>query len=344
MFPLYNVTAMEKVLLVRTDRIGDVVLITPAVQLLKKAYPEIFISVLVSEYTKDVLEGNAHIDEIITVKPFLKMAGELKKKKFDTCVLFFVEPKSAMACFLAGIPKRIGPASKIWSVFLNKIIFQHRSKIAKHEASFNIELLKPLGVEPEKSKTRIYLTEKQNEKAKVFLKENYGIKETDFLVCVHPGSGGSAKNWHDENFAKLTDKIIKNYPQLKVMLTGSRNEQALLNIIASQVQNKPIILKHSLELKEFIAVLNQSRIVITNSTGPLHIADALGKKTLSFFPNIKECLPVRWGPYGEGHIVLTPHRTQCPECIKRNGCMDLITVGQAFDAFEKLCKQIKTVL
>jgi ADP-heptose:LPS heptosyltransferase len=325
---------MSRVLLVRTDRIGDVVLITPAIELLKKHFPNIKISVLVSEYAKDILTANPHIDEIITVKPFWQLVKELKSKKFDSCILFFVEPKSALACFLAGISKRIAPASKIWSIFANIRIFQHRSKTQKHEADFNIELLKPLGIEPQKSKTRIYLTDEENTRVKQLLKKNYGVGEQDVLVCIHPGSKGSAKNWLPQNFAKLADEIIKKHPKIKVVLTGNNKEQPLLNQMSQTMQNKPMLLK-PLALRSFIAVLNQSKIVITNSTGPLHIADALGKKTLSFFPNIKGCLPFRWGPYGEGHIVLTPHNEECSEC-KVDGCMSKITVENALESFEEL--------
>lgn len=325
---------------VRTDRIGDVVLITPAIELVKKSLPNAKISVLVSDYTKDIFFGNPHIDEVITVKPISKLAREIRQKKFDAAILFFIEAKSAMACFLAGVPKRIGPASKVWSLLLTRMVFQHRSKTClEHEADFNIELLKPLGIKPGKTKTKIYVTETQNQKAKKLLKENYDINETDFLVSIHPGSKGSAKNWSPANFAKLANVITEKYPSAKLMLTGSNKEKSLLNEISANVAKKPIVLE-PLPLKDFISVLNQSKIVITNSTGPLHIADALGKKTLSFFPVIKGCRYCRWGPYGQGHIVLTPHEEECPKCKTRNGCMDSITVEKSLKAFEELAKNI----
>ncbi|HUT85279.1 MAG TPA: glycosyltransferase family 9 protein [Elusimicrobiales bacterium] len=334
---------MEKVLLVRTDRIGDVVLTTPAIELLKKNRPDVSISVLVSQYTKDVLKNNPHIDEIITVKPLFKQVKELKQKKFDCCILFFVEPKAALSVFLAGIPKRIGPASKIWSLFLNKMIFQHRSKIMKHEADFNIELLAPLGIKPEiktpPANAKVFVSDAANEKARNFLLKHYGIKNTDTLICIHPGSKGSAKNWPASHFAELADKIIDQYSDVKVLLSGNNSEQKLLDEISSRTENKPFALNTPLSLEDFIGILNQTKIVVTNSTGPLHIAAALGKKTLSFFPMIKGSTPQRWGPYGQGHIVLTPHEKECPKCKTQNGCMDLISSEEAFKSFQKLVTQ-----
>jgi ADP-heptose:LPS heptosyltransferase len=331
---------MGKILLTRTDRIGDAVLITPAIELLKKSLPNTKISVLVSPYAKDIFTDNPDIDEIITVKPLFELVRELKQKKFDTCILFFVEPKTALACFLAGIKQRIGPASKIWSVFLNKMVFQHRSKVKKHEADFNIELLKLLGIKPRSTKTHIMLNEAQNLKAQNFLKEKYAVSKDDLLICIHPGSKGSARNWPPENFAKLADSIVDNYRNFKIMLTGAKNEQHLLNEISTLMQKKPLLLKETLALKDFIGILNQSKIVITNSTGPLHIADALSKKTISFFPNIKACLPYRWGPYGHGHLVLMPHDKECPLCKGQKGCMDKITPYQAFEKFRELVGKV----
>lgn len=323
-----------KILLVRTDRIGDVVLVTPTISILRKKYPDAYISMLVNPYTADILKNNPDLDEVIVEKRFLTLLEEIKTKKFDITILFFVNLKVAILTLLAGIPVRIGPASKIWSIFLTKRIFQHRSKVEKHEADYNIDLLKVLGItELFRKNPKINLKEEEKARAKKFLLDNYGIEESNFVIGIHPGSRDSAKNWPKEKFAQLSDRIIKEI-NAKVLFTGGATEKKLLENIADMMIKKPIILDRQVNLREFIALISQCKIFIANSTGPLHIAVALNIPTVSFHPPIKVCSSKRWEPYGNGHIVFTPIGPECSKCIGKKcvhyDCMDLISVEDVF--------------
>ncbi|GHT42717.1 putative glycosyltransferase [Bacteroidia bacterium] len=265
----------------------------------------------------------------------------MRRKEFNTAIIFFLDAYGALLTFFAGIPTRIGPRSKIWALFLTKSIRQRRSLGEKHEADYNSALLKPLFVYYHPAKTKIFVPKKDDIKAKNYLKENYGIDMFDDLVFMHPGSKGSSLNWPAANYALLARKIMQSYPTVKLMLTGGPEERSLLEDIAGKAKPfTPFELKDSLPLEDFIALINQCAVFISNSTGPLHIAAALGKKTLSFFTNIKACLPRRWGPYGKGHAVLQPPAEKCSsknhKCTEE--CMHLISVDAAFDAFSKLLK------
>ena len=329
-------TEAKRILAVRTDRIGDAVLITPALALLRRRYPEAHIAVLVSPYTADIFKGNPAVNQIITLKPTLELTRELRALKFDAAVLFFVDKRSVLPISLAGIPLRIGPGSKIWSALLNKIIFQRRSKNPGHEADFNTALLEPLDIVPQKEPCRIYLSDEEKNAAALRLEREHGITAQDKLVILHPGSRGSAKNWPPQRYAELAALLLEANPQLKILLTGAPDEVPLLEEIRALSGKDIALTKDKLSLRELIAIISRARLLATNSTGPLHLAVAIGVHTVSFFPPLKGCLPQRWGPYGEGHAVLMPKHPTCSKCTAEAcqdfNCMASIAPAQALDA------------
>ena len=331
---------MKRFLLVRTDRIGDLVLVTPAINILRRNYGDAHISVLVSAYTAPLLENHPGVDEIIVDdKPLFQLAKELREKKFDACIHFFVTSKTAAATALAGIPERIGPASKIWSLFFTRRIDQHRSHILRHEADFNLDLLDHFDLDRTDAKTSLFITDTESDFAKKYLLEKLGITDKDVLVIVHPGSRGSARNWPARNYSRLADRILATMPGVKILLTGTPQEQPLLRFVEKNMMLKPVVLGEGVPLRMLMAIITQARTVITNSTGPLHIAVALGVPTVSFFPKLKGCMPERWGPYGEGHTVLQPEGEDCASCTgpdcKRFDCMDSIDPEKALAAVQK---------
>jgi len=330
----------KRFLLVRTDRIGDLITVTPAISELRRNFPHAHIAVLASRYAADAVKNNPDINEIIIKDDFFKTLRVVRAGRFDTTVIFFLDAYAALITFSAGIKQRVGPVSKIWAVFLNNGVKQSRSKVTKHEADFNLDLLKKLGITPGFALPKVYVPDGDNKKAQTFLKEKFNITQSDKLIMLHPGSKGSAQNWPAENYGTLARKIKEAYPDFKVMLTGAPSEQALLTEIATHAAPQtPLILKEVMPLTDFIALINQCTFFVSNSTGPLHIAVALGKKTLSFYPNIKGCLPTRWGPYGKGHITLMP--SQYCETKDNPDHMRDITPDMAFDAFQKLLAENK---
>ena len=333
----------KRILAVRTDRIGDCVLITPALALLRQHYPDAHIAVLVSPYTADIFKGNPAVNQIITLKPLLELTRELRALKFDTAIMFFVDKRSMLPVSLAGIPHRIGPGSKIWSALLNKIIFQRRSKNSGHEADFNTALLEPLGIRPQKEPCHIYLSQEEKDLAAKRLEREHGIKPEDRLVILHPGSRGSAKNWPSRRYAELAALISNENPKLKLLLTGAPEEAPLLEEISALSGKGLSFTREKLSLRELIGVISRASLLTTNSTGPLHLAVALGVPTVSFFPPLKGCLPQRWGPYGTGNTVLQPELPVCARCSEKCryfNCMDSITPTQALDAAKETARAL----
>src|SRR3989338_7347536 len=339
---------MKKILVTRTDRIGDVVLSTPVFISLKNSFPSISISVLVREYTKDIVTDNPNVDEVIiydpegehkNIKGLLKLAKEIEKKKFDTALILFLDFKVGLLTFLSKIPRRIGPGTKLAQIFLTDRIKQHRSKVDKHETDYNLELAEILGAKPVRQ-SEIYVPDKITKKVNVFFSEllTHNLQLITPIVGIHPGSGGSARNCKPERYAELADKIIDKTGAV-IFVTGSPAEDELLDRLVSIIKGKAFKYISYGGLKELAAVIKRFNVLVGQSTGPIHIATAVGTPVVSIYCPIFVCQPKRWGPIGEKDIALMPDVPFCKKCIfekcKYYDCMDKISVDTVFKEVEK---------
>ena len=322
----------------RTDRIGDTVLSIQTADLVKKHFPQSKITFVVREYTKPVLENNPSIDDVITIDNLTirDLSQKLKQKKIDVSISLFASKESVYAPFFAQIPIRIGPMSKFRSLLFNVKIIQKRSMSIKNEAEYNLDLLKPLGIENEMAYPKINLRDEEIEFGKKYFDENRRdnpmFVPTQKLIILHPGSGGSSKDWALERYFKLAKSLeTKGF---EVFITGSDKEIDLYKSRKYLEQNelsKDCLLDKQLDMRKFFAVIKQADVFVSNSTGPLHCAVALGVKTISFYPPLKVCKSLRWGPFAEDmtrHFVFTPDLSECMKCSRDCRyflCMDMIS-------------------
>lgn len=325
----------RKILISRTDHIGDVLLSTPVVGLLKKKFPDTFVSFLTSRYASVVLKNNPDIKEILYIEDE-NLVSELRNRRFDSAVVLFPTFEVCRKIFMAKIPLRIGPASK-WFVplFLNKPIFQHRSRVEKHEVEYNLDLLAPLGVEPEKVNLNFVVSSE----AKTFAmdwKSKNDISDDDNFVIMHPCMKGSALNWPLKCYAELADRLVEG-KRAKVLLSCGPGEEDVIRDLAGLMREKPIVLDKVLDLSFLAGLISEADLVVCPSTGILHLAVAVGIKTVSVFPPILVQSKKRWGPYSEGHLVFEPpvscgrkFRCQREKCLCYN-CMQKITVDSVYE-------------
>ena len=162
------------------------------------------------------------------------------------------------------------------------------------------------------------------------------------FVVLHPGSGGSAKDWSPENFGKLAECVGETDPDLKVVVTGSRGEEALCERVVRASGGRAISLAGELALKDLAALIGSARAFVSNSTGPLHVAAAIGTPVVGLFPPHRAMSKERWGPYTSSRKVLVPDTS--PECgICNDGatgcpCMNSISVPQVAEALFSLIR------
>jgi len=295
-----------RILISRPDRIGDVVLSTPLPREIKIKYPKSFIAVLVRDYTKDIYLNNSNVDEIIIYKedePFLTLTKRLRKYDFTHSLILLPNEKINYAVFFSGIKKRIGVGHKFYQFVSNsKSVYRNKYIPLRHEADYCADEIRKLQVIPHSINPEIYLTESEKEevnKIKLSLAPN-GEK----IIGINSTSGNSAPNLKPAEYSKLIKKLL-NVDDIKIVITDLNPPAELIgieNISYINIENT---------LRSSILNFASLDILISASTGPMHIAAALKVKTISLFCPLPACSPELWGPKGNDSIILLPSNKYC---------------------------------
>ena len=337
---------IRRILVVRTDRIGDVVLTLPMLDVLKMNYPGASIAMMTKRYTADLAKNSENVKEVILyddetgLVPFLKMLSVIRGKQFDVAFVAYPRMRLALMLWLAGVKYRVGSGFRFYSIFFNKRIFEHRKHAKKHELEYNLTLLEKFGCTLKKIESPwIKVSDENIASVKTKLKDA-GVNENEKLAIIHPGSGGSSRDWSFEKFTQLGKKIM-NLPNIKVVVTGSKDEKSLVNNLRSAIGSGAIDMSGQLSLLEYAGISKLANVFIANSTGPLHIAAAVGTPVIGFYSHIMPMTPDRWGPYTNKKIVFMPQNkpVNCKKCLKNKKnceCMDSISVDEVFEAVKQL--------
>ncbi len=342
-------TQPKNLLIVRTDRIGDVVLSLPIARIIKKYFPQCKVTFLLKEYTKCLAEQNPFIDKIILLKEkdgkilIKENIKEISRHNFDSAIIVYPTFITSLIIFLSKIKFRIGTGYRWYSILFNQKVYEHRKFAEKHELEFNVNLLKVFGINEKVDEENIQFDltptiESKNLIDKFLIEENISSEKP--IIVIHPGSGGSAVDWPIDNFQRLV-KLISAQMDSTIIITGNRNEISICKQLEVSKEIKNFAGKFN--LSELIAMINKADLFISNSTGPLHIAAALGKYTVGFYPNILSCSPQRWGPYTKKKFIFTP-QIQCSDCTREKclklDCMSSIKPEDVFDQINKVYQHI----
>ncbi len=327
--------------MVRTDRIGDVVLTLPMAGALKTAFPASRVTFLVREYTRPLVEGHPHIDDVMVLgerggRPRLaENAQRIGAGGFDTALL--VHPSFRLACILslARIPTRIGTAYRWYSSLFSHRVRVHRQRGSRHEVEYNLELLRPLGIDPG-SPVDFSLTPREEDRAATeMLWREWAPKPP--VVVVHPGSGGSAVDLPVASMARLVQGLDSSGAE--VLVTGSAEEVEVCRQVTRGTRARN--LAGTFSLGELVALVARCDLLVANSTGPIHIAAGLGKPVVGFYSRAKACTPERWGPYTDRRLVFTPE-ADCSECTlskcRRTRCMETIRPERVLESIRDLLR------
>ena len=341
--PTSSHPAPGRILVIRTDRLGDVVLSTPVLTTLREQYPESYIALMVAPFTRELVENHPALNHLMIddtkgshkgIFGFFRLVNEIHRHHFDTVMLLHPTLRLAMACRLAGVPHRLGTGYRGYSLLFNHRVFEHRKNAQRHEVDYNLSLVQALTGEQVSGSPNIRATDEARQSIKKRLRQ-WGLEPGHFAV-LHPGSSGSARDWPADSFTALGTKLIQS--GIQVIITGGKQESHLIQHMVDRMPVPPITAVGDLSIKELTALLEMAAICITNSTGPLHIAAAVDTSTVALFCPITPCSPIRWGPYGGNHKVLTPEVPSCPRCIEEAcpyfDCMIRISVDSVFEAVQ----------
>ncbi|HDX1179050.1 TPA: glycosyltransferase family 9 protein [Pasteurella multocida] len=322
---------MQKLLVVRNDKLGDFMLAWPAFAMLKQSNPSLKLTALVPTYTADLARLCPYLDDVIIdagkkadKADQLKTLQAIKAAKFDAAINFFSDKYNALLVWKAGIPFRLAPATKLIQFLYNHRITQRRSKSLKPEFEYNLDLTRaflqkthcPI-VEP----TPPYLTFEQNavQHQREMLSQTLGLALEKKWIFVHSGSGGSATNLSLDQYAQLILGLLSQF-DCQIVLTAGPNESEKAHELASCVNhNNVVVYDKNAGLVDFAHSLACADLFIAGSTGPLHLSAALNIPTIGFYPSRRSATPLRWQPINDP----TKHLAFSPQTQDREKQMDL---------------------
>ncbi len=330
----------SRILVTRADRIGDLVLSTPIFKALREKFPESWIAGLSFCETREILEGNPCLNEVIlydkkgSEKGFLgnlRFARKLAAKKFDLVIHLHATNRMHWVTWLAGIPVRIGYDRKCaWA--LTEAHPDLKSEGKKHEAEYNFDLLKNLRIEiPENIELFFPLKDKAHQSLNELL-NHLEIPQHRPWVIFNPSASCPSKIWPAERFGYLADEIAKKQEVIFIAI-GSREDRKFVQK-AKRAAASPIFdLSGRLSLGMLGVLLSRASLLISNDSGPVHIANAVGTPAISIFGRNQPGLsPARWGPLGKDSRVVWKD-VGCVECLAHNCqigflCLDAISVEE----------------
>lgn len=300
-------SAIKKILAIRTDRFGEFILTLPAIHALKEKFPGALLTVMANPYSAQLIKRSPDVDAIIEYKESdfngfsgtLKLALIIKSNNFDAAIIFNPKRKFNIAAFLAGIPLRVGYDRK-WGFLLNRKISDLKHHGIKHEMEYNFDLIKTIGVETGEIVFNISIDKDDDEKVSSILsKANVG----SFCV-VHPWTSNADKQWPVSRFIELIRRLVDELNQT-VVLIGGKDEVASADSFVAGLGRNILNLSGRLTLSECAALLKKSRFLISNDSGPVHLAAAVKIPVIAIFrrglPGVSSR---RWGPCCKGNLVI----------------------------------------
>ncbi|MDD5401289.1 MAG: glycosyltransferase family 9 protein [Sulfurimonas sp.] len=288
------------ILVVRTDKLGDFVTALPAIYVLKNHNPQNRVIVCVAPLNKTLAQSCDFIDEVIVDDggSFWGLVAKLREAKIDASITLFSNTRVALAQFLAGIPKRIAPATKIAQIFYTSRVVQRRSEVKMAEFEYNLELTKALfsDITLEYKKPLLEFIDAK-EIYRVFCANNDITRET---IAFHVGFGGSSDaNWSLDEYEILIRAVVKQ-DRYQVVLTFGPDEKGLFEEMQNRLFDVNVVFYLSLEgLVYFAKLVSNFKLFVSTSTGTYHIASLVGTPTMTFFADNLFASAKRWKSIGD---------------------------------------------
>lgn len=288
------------ILVVRNDKLGDFITALPTLYVLKHYDVSNRIIALVAPLNRKLAESCDFIDEVIVdeSEDILELAFKIKQARIDASITLFSNTRVALAQWIARIPIRIAPATKIAQIFYNRRITQRRSEVKMAEFEYNLQL--SLALFPELSldfPKPLLVFEGAVETYQSFCQE---FNITKPVVAFHPGFGGSSDaNWTLSEYIELV-RIAEAVENIDVVMTFGPDEEKLYDEAKALLGESRVILYRSRgSVVDFAKLLSSFKLFISTSTGTYHLASAVGCETFTFFADTPFASSARWKSIGE---------------------------------------------
>lgn len=330
---------IRKLLVIKLRALGDIVLSTIVTKNLRLAFPNARIEYLVEAPFADAVRGNPFVDSVV-IHDRERMSGvelirTVRRASYDLVIDLFGNPRTALLTRLSGAPHRTGFRFRNRAYAYNILAEPRGADV--HNTQFNLDALEALGVDIQDR--NIYFPVGAEDDAYIdgWIR-NQGL-ENKLLAAVNPGGGWYTKRWGIDRLASLADRIAERYKAQIVILWGPA-EQGTAQEVQAQMHYAPAIPPPT-TLKQLGALLKRCRFLVSNDSGPMHIAAAVGIPVLGIYGPTN---PHLQGPFGRGHVVVRNEGLDClgcnlVKCPIGHPCMLELEVETVLDAVDQLIKK-----
>ncbi|MFO7323569.1 MAG: glycosyltransferase family 9 protein [Chloroflexota bacterium] len=350
----------DRILLIRPDHLGDVLLTTPAIRMLRRALPYAEIHALVGPWSSGVLADYDDLDVVLTLpfpgfsrspKPdwkspyqlLLRSARHLRRIGYGSAVIFRPDHWwGAMLAHFAGIPHRVGYGLPEVGPFLTETHELQRGHVVEQNLRLVEHWTGPIAAE------KVVLSYPVSEQDRLFVQERldeWGLDRDARLIAIHPGSGAWVKRWQEERWAQVADLLAREY-DATIVITGADHELAMARRIADRMLAPARLVVGDTQIGQLAALYERALLVLGPDSGPLHLAVAVETPTVALFGPAD---PAEFGPWGppDRHIVLASP-IGCRPCRvldwggdppENHPCMADITVMQVVQAARRLLRE-----
>ncbi len=339
--------AIKKILVRGPNWLGDAVMCEPALRGLRRLFPDAQITLLVKPAVADLFTGHPALTRVLIYDSKGRHAGlsgkwalaeQLRRQSFDLAVLFQNAFEAAFLTFLAGVPRRYGYATDGRSLLLSNPVAVPDRRALTHQVHYYWDLLKPLGLTGDPPAPELVVfPEEEQAMAERLAKD--GFTADDVIVGINPGSTyGGAKRWLPERYAEVTERLCRTIresrdQQVGVVIFGAKGEEQLGHEIAARLSSRSLVLSGATTIRELMAAAKRCAMLLTNDTGPMHIASAFQVPLVAIFG------PTDWrttSPFGSAHAIVR-QPVDCAPCMLRecpidHRCMTRVTVDQVYEA------------
>ncbi|MDE0466694.1 MAG: lipopolysaccharide heptosyltransferase II [Candidatus Poribacteria bacterium] len=341
--PLPKNFTPERILVVKLDHLGDVLLATPVLSNLRRAYPNTELHALTGAWSRVVLEKHPDVSKVIeynspafcrtgrstSLKQTFRLYRALRRQKYDMIVELRGDWRVVWFAFLRLTPKRLDRAALQVANKLGLAQFT-----GTHETTRNLDVLRQAGIPIPVQTTTFSVTAEDEKWVSDFL-ATYQIDRKRLLIAIHPGSPIELKRWLPERYAELADWLIAQ-KGAQILFVGVKDEIQIITNIQARMQGESINIAGKTTLTELASILRKCNIFIGNDSGPMHLAAAVGIHTIGLYGPGD---PTRFGPVGAKCQTIR-RKLDCPPCsgttcrFVEEGCMSKIQVTDVIQTLE----------
>ena len=334
--------APERILVIKLDHIGDVLLATPVFSNLRRAYPYAELHALTGAWSRVVLEKHPDVNNVVeynspafcrtgqptSLRETFKLYRQLRRQKYGLIVELRSDWRIVWFAFLRLTPKRLSRAAL---QVANKLGFAQFS--GTHETTRNLDVLRQAGI-PTSVQTAIFSVTTEDKKWASDLLATYQIDRQHPLIAIHPGSPIALKRWLPERYAELADWLIAQ-KGAQILFVGVKDEIQIVTEIQVLMREESINIAGKTTLAQLASILHTCNVFIGNDSGPMHLAAAVGTQTIGLYGPGD---PIRFGPAGEKCQTIQ-RKSDCP-CLGtvcrygKSGCMSEIQVTDVIQVLE----------